>query len=516
MEILNVKDLSFTYAKSGRPALQGVSFSVLPGEFVTVCGPTGGGKSTLLRLLKKEIAPRGELTGEILYDGKPLYDLTARRSAELIGCVVQHPEEQIVADRVGGELFFGPQSLGYDREKAFRRVSEVSAFFGLSEKLSDKTAELSGGQKQLLALASVLVTSPGLILLDEPTSRLDPVASADFISMLSRINRQLGVTVVVAEHNTSLLLECTDKLMLLEDGRLTAYGTPEEVLSKKPSDRVLSDMPAPVRMFYKEETGGRCPLTVKEGRALFYNKETEKDDEPTNGRAPAALSLKNVYFRYKRDSKDVLKGADLSVKEGEIRFLFGGNGSGKTTLLRCAAGLSLPYSGKVTVLGKKPSGYKNGQLYSGCVSMLCQDAAAVFTHETVGDEFKGADLSGMPYDITPFFDRHPYDLSGGELQAAALCRVLLQKPRVLLLDEPTKGMDAAAKAAFAAALKKLSEEGVACVVASHDTELAASCAHTCSLLFNGEVVCTCGVKSFMRENSFYTTDVCRMTGGARI
>ena len=515
MEILTAKDLSFTYAKSNTPALDNVSFSVHDGRFVTVCGPTGSGKSTLLRLLKKEIAPKGEQTGQILFRGKPLSELSERESAEQIGCVVQHPEEQIVSDRVSGELFFGAESLGYPRQKAYRRAAEAASFFNLTDRFSDKTAELSGGQKQLLALASVLVTSPKLILLDEPTSRLDPVAAADFISMLARINRQLGITVIIAEHNTSLLLEYTDTLMFLEGGKLTACGAPDEVLSKKPSEKVLSDMPAPVRMFFEKEISGKCPLTVKEGRLLFQDiKETQADKKAPDG--DDALELKNVFFRYKRDSKDILKGVDLTVKKGEIRFIFGGNGCGKTTLLQCCAGLLKPYSGKTEIFGKKITSYKNGELYTGCVAMLCQDAHAVFTHETIGAEFKGFDIKELPYDISPIIDRHPYDVSGGELQMAALCRVLLSKPRLILLDEPTKGMDAAVKKIFTDVLFKLKEQGVSVVIASHDTELAAQCADTCSMMFDGQIVCSSDVAEFMRGNSFYTTDKCRMTGGRLI
>lgn len=515
MEILTAKNLSFTYAKSNTPAIDGVSFSVSKGQFVTLCGPTGGGKSTLLRLIKKELTPKGAVTGEILYDGRPVPELSDRESAERIGCVVQHPEEQIVSDRVKGELFFGAESLGYPRQKAYRRVAETASFFNLTDRFYDKTAELSGGQKQLLALASVLVTSPGLILLDEPTSRLDPVAAADFISMLARINRQLGTTVIIAEHNTSLLLEYTDILMFMENGRLTACGAPDEVLSKRPSDKVLADMPAPVRMFYGRGLPGKCPLTVKEGRALFPE-ITDKAQEKIKTDGEPALELKNVYFRYKRDSKDILKGADISVKKGEIRFIFGGNGCGKSTLLHCCAGLLKPYSGNTEIFGKKISSYKNGQLYNGCVSMLCQDAHAVFTHETVGAEFRGIDIKELPYDLSPILDRHPYDVSGGELQMAALCRVLASKPGLVLLDEPTKGMDAAVKKTFTDILAKLKKDGVSVVIASHDTELAALCADTCSMMFDGQIICTDGTADFMRGNSFYTTDLCRMTEGGLI
>ncbi len=515
MEILKTEDLSFTYDKSDRPALSHVSIAVERGAFVTVCGPTGSGKSTLLRLIKKEISPKGVTSGRILFGGRPVSDLSERQSAERIGFVVQRPEEQIVSDRVGSELLFGAQSLGYDRQTALRRAAEISDLFGFTDSFGDRTSGLSGGKKQLLTLASTLVTSPSLLLLDEPTSRLDPVASADLISMLVRINRELGVTVVVAEHDTSRLLAVSDAVIFMENGVVTAQGAPRDVLRTRPSERILSDMPAPVRLYHEAGAPGECPLDVKEGRAVFYGYKSGKP-----GRKPAyggvALSVKDLYFRYGRDGKDVLRGTGLEVREGEIRFIFGGNGCGKSTLLGCAAALLRPYSGSVRIFGKKPGDYKNGQLYGETVAMLCQDVSGAFTYETVREQFGGADISSLPFDISGLLDRHPYDLSGGETQIAAFCLALLKKPRLLLLDEPTKGMDAYAKRIFTDAVRSLADEGVAAVIASHDTELAASCADTCSMMFGGEVICTADTQEFMRGNKFYTTDVCRMTGGAEI
>ncbi|MBO4868152.1 MAG: ATP-binding cassette domain-containing protein [Clostridia bacterium] len=515
MEILTAKDLSFTYAKSDVPALSGVSFSVSEGQFVTVCGPTGGGKSTLLRLIKKEMTPAGTTSGELLFRGVPVAELSLRQSAESIGFVVQRPEEQIVSDRVGGELLFGAQSLGYDRERAMRRAAEIADLFGFTGRFSDRTSELSGGRKQLLTLASTLLTSPSLLLLDEPTSRLDPVASADLISMLVRINRELGVTVIVAEHDTSRLLSVSDAVMFMEGGKITAFGPPEEVLSERPSDAVLSDMPTPVRLFFDTGVQGTCPLDVKAGRRVFSGYTESKPDGERKSGDPA-LQIEHVYYRYDRGGSDVLRDASLTVNRGEIRFIFGGNGCGKSTLLHCAAGLYKPYSGKVKLFGKKPSEYGDGELYGGCVSLLCQDVSGAFTYETVGDQFRGADLSGLPFDVTPLFGRHPYDLSGGELQIAALCLALLSHPRLLLLDEPTKGMDASLKKKFSEALSSLASAGVAIVIVSHDTELAAQCADTCSMMFDGGIVCTAPTGEFMRGNAFYTTDVCRMTGGGAI
>lgn len=511
MEILDIKDLSFSYAGSAGKALEGVTFSVAEGEFVCVCGPTGGGKSTLLRILKKELCPRGELSGQIRELNKDISDLTDKESAGLVAFVAQRPEEQTVTDRVGSELCFCSENLGIKENEAMPKIAEMSALFGFDGMFDKETATLSGGQKQLLCLASALVTRPKLLLLDEPTSRLDPVSRETFISMLAAINEKLGVTVVISEHNTAGLLKFADKLILLENGKMTACGEPREVLSKEPSQAALSDMPPSVRLHYRLGGDGAVPLSVKEGRAAFAD-AAPAEYENTGPDGETVIEFDNVYFRYERDSEDVLRGVSMKLRKGGVYFLTGGNGSGKTTLLSCAAGLKKPYSGSVKLFSKKLNKYTKEELYKK-IALLTQDVYSVFLHDKVKDEFKDCNISNLPFDVTAFADRHPYDLSGGEAQLVALCRVLCGKPEVLLLDEPTKGLDAEYKNKFANIIKDLAKNGVTVLVVSHDTELAAMCADVCFMIFGGRIVSAQPTAEFIKNNSLYTTDFCRMTGG---
>ena len=509
--MLDIKDLTFRYAGSSGQALGGVTFSVKAGEFVCVCGPTGGGKSTLLRILKKELCPRGELSGQIRELNKDISELTDRESAEKVAFVAQRPEEQTVTDRVSSELCFSAENLGIKESEAMPKVAEISALFGLDALYSAETASLSGGQKQLLCLASVLVTQPKLLLLDEPTSRLDPVSRETFISMLAAINEKLGVTVVISEHNTAGLLKYADKLLLLEDGKMTAFGPVREVLSKEPSAAVLSDMPPSVRLHYRLGAAGAVPLSVKEGRTAFADAApvTYENTEPEG---ETALQFDNVWFRYGRDAEDVLRGASLQLKKGGVYFLMGANGSGKSTLLSCAAGLRRPYSGAVKLFSKKLGKYTREELYKN-VALLTQDVYSVFLHDSVRAEFKGFDTADLPFDVTPLFDRHPYDLSGGEAQLVALCRVLCVRPQILLLDEPTKGLDSVCKKRFANIIKTLAAGGMTVLIVSHDTELAAMCADTCAMMFQGRIVGIQPTAEFIKNNSLYTTDFSRMTDG---
>ncbi len=513
MEILDIKDLTFSYAGSEKNALENVSFAVNEGEFVCVCGPTGGGKSTLLRLLKKELAPKGETGGSVRELGKDISDVSERESAALIAFVAQRPEEQTVTDRVCTELWFSSENLGVKENDAMPRVAEISALFGLDALYDTPTNELSGGQKQLLCLASVLVTRPRLLLLDEPTSRLDPVSRETFVSMLSAINEKLGVTVVISEHNTAGLLKYADKMLVLEDGKMTAFGKPEDVLSARPSPAVLSDMPPSVRLHYRlGREGDNIPLSVKEGREAFSSVEAVDYAGKDLSGADTALEFDNVYFRYGRDSKDVLSGVSLSMKKGGVYFLLGSNGSGKSTLLSCAAGLLRPYSGSVKLFSKKLKNYQNDELYKK-IALLTQDVYNVFLHDTVREEFKGYDITSLPFDVSAFADRHPYDLSGGEAQLTALCRILCKSPEIILLDEPTKGLDAEYKKKFSDIIGKLAGGGMTVLIVSHDTELAAELADECFMIFGGRIVSAKKTADFIRSNSLYTTDFCRMTDG---
>lgn len=518
MEILKVENLNFTYAGSHKPVLDGVSFSVNSGEFVTVCGATGSGKSTLLRMIKRELTPEGEKSGNITVCGALQGDLSPREAAEKIGFVFQHPEQQIVCDKVWHELAFGLENLGVPPETVRRRVAETACFFGLEDIFYKKTAELSGGQKQLVALASVTAMRPEILLLDEPTSRLDPVAAADFISMLKRLVRETGITVLIVEHSLGELLSATDKLLVLDGGRVAGFDTPGRVISSLPErSEIIKTLPSAPKIFLSLGAPGECPLDVSEGRDfLTRNYKNDVRSLPRKDAAPhgeCAVEIKNVFFRYSKTEKDALAGLTLNVYKGEVFAILGGNGSGKTTALCVAAGLYRPFSGTVRIFGKDIREYRNQTLYNNCLSMLFQDVQTVFLKNTVREELESVGKTdiGLPFDITHLYGSHPYDLSGGEQQLVALGKVLLTKPRLLLLDEPTKALDGGQKEKLAGVIKGLKEDGVTVVIVTHDTDFAAMIADRCALFFAGEAISAGEPRDFFSDNGYYTTGASRIS-----
>ena len=520
MEIFAVKGLNFSYPDCTEKAVNDVSFTVNKGDFVVLCGPTGSGKSTLLRLLKPELAPNGDISGDILFHGTPVSQSQGRISASSIGFVMQSPEQQIVTDKVWHELAFGLENLNAPQAEIARKTAEIASFFGIGEWYGRDTGSLSGGQKQLLNLASVLVMDPEIIILDEPTAQLDPIAASDFITALKRLNQELSLTVIIAEHRLEDAVPICDRLMVMDKGQLIFNDAPARVIGNMTEMRLLRGMPAAAKLYGMLGGGSECPLTVRQGREFIENSfgnsiislDTAKNETSTND---TALEFKNVCFRYDRNSRDVLHDLSFKVQSGEIFCILGGNGCGKTTSLKCAAGLLKPYSGMVRVFGKKLKEYKNRSLYLNCLAMLPQDVQTVFLCDSVRDELKkcGADLSTLPFDISHLMDKHPYDLSGGEQQLAALARVLAAKPRLLLMDEPTKGLDADCKYRLMGILRDLKGEGVTVVIVTHDVEFAAECADRCAMFFDGNIVSVGEPVEFFSRNSFYTTAVSRMTRG---
>ncbi len=518
MALLEVRDLSFAYPNAPQKALDKVSFALARGEFVTLCGATGSGKSTLMRLLKKELQPLGSLEGEILYDGKKLEDLDGALSASRIGYVCQRPDEQIVCDKVWHELAFGLENLGLENGLIRRRVSEIACYFGMEPWFEEKVSALSGGQKQMLNLASVMVMQPEVLLLDEPTAQLDPIQASEFINTVRRLNREFGLTVLLIEHRLEEALERSDRLMALKNGRLIACAPVREALKEiGRQEDMVPYLPAATRLCLKLGLKDACPVSAKEGRALI-EKRYKRDVTalPGEDRAPSgkpALEFENVYFRYSRDGKDALKDLSFRAYENEVFCLLGGNGSGKTTLLSCAAGLRRPYAGTVRVFGKKIRQYKNQSLYDGCVALLPQDVQTVFLRATVREELEGACLQDLPFDLTGLMDRHPYDLSGGQQQLVALARALMAKPRLLLMDEPTKGLDPDTKLRFEDVVRSLKARGIAVLCVTHDVEFAARVSDRCAMMFMGEVTSCDLPRRFFAGNSFYTTSFSRMTCG---
>ena len=528
MAHFKIENLSFSYpAARGKESLHDVSLTIHKGEYVVLCGKSGSGKTTLLRHLKSVLAPHGKKNGEILFNGIPMQQVSQRDQSAKIGYVMQNPDDQIVTDKVWHELAFGLESLGVDQKTMRARVSEMACYFGIADWFHRDVANLSGGQKQLLNLASIMAMQPEVLILDEPTSQLDPVAASDFLNTVRKINIELGTTVIITEHRLEDIFPYADRAIVMDSGKVIADDTPRKIgkLLWKRGNDMFAAMPTPVRVFYGAGGEGDCPLTVREGRnwlskafievpktAEFSAKPMEDEIEKP------ALSLKELWFRYEKDSPDILRGVSAEVPTGSLYAIVGGNGAGKSTTLKAICGICKPYRGSVKIFGKPINKYKSSELFGGCLAMLPQDPKSLFVKKTVREDLEEITKDKALIDeitatcqIESLLGSHPYDLSGGEQQRAALAKVLLTQPKLLLLDEPTKGIDSFFKETLAKILCKLKEQGVTIVMVSHDVEFCAQYADQVSMFFDGQILTTDTPRRFFGANSFYTTAANRMS-----
>lgn len=535
METYSIKNLTFSYPEQERLVLDNVNLDIQEGEFIVLCGPSGCGKTTLLRQLKTVLAPHGNKTGEIFFQGNLLEELDQREQSSRIGFVLQSPENQIVTDKVWHELAFGLESLGYDTPTIRLRVAEMASFFGIQNWFYKDVNELSGGQKQLLNLAAIMAMQPSVLILDEPTSQLDPIAAGEFLATVGKINREFATTIILTEHRLEGALPLANRAIVMDRGKIIANGDPKEVGRQIGDEehKMFLAMPVPMRIHSAIENHLDCPITVKEGRewidkfSKFHTVKLEddfiKEDMPDKN---ITVEIDEVWFKYEKDLPDVVKGVSLKAYKGEILSILGGNGTGKTTTLSLISGINKPYRGKVMINGKELSTISNNERFNGLLGVLPQNPQSLFVKKTVEldlyEMLKGRGLSQKEKDIrvrkvSYFCDldnlikQHPYDLSGGEQQRAALAKVLLLEPKILLLDEPTKGMDAEFKQEFAGILKSLLIEGVTVIMISHDIEFCAKYADKCALFFDGNIVTEGSPKEFFSGNSFYTTSANRMS-----
>ncbi len=531
MVSFEIKNLSFSYPLGEVKALDNINLKIEKGEFAVICGKSGCGKTTLLRHLKPAITPHGKREGEIFFEGREINSLSQREAVSKIGYVMQSPENQIVTDKVWHELSFGLESLGEEPRRIRLKVAEMASFFGIQQWFSKGVEELSGGQKQLLNLASIMAMQPQVIILDEPTSQLDPIAAADFLAAVKKINSALGVTVIISEHRLEEVIPLADKVIVMDEGRSFSCS-PCEAYSvlKKMGNPMAEAMPAPVQIAAGISEHGKIegyedklPLTVRDGRIFLseYMKDkipAEKKEEekipPKN--LPDAIKVHDLWFRYEKKGADIIKDLNFSVKKGTFHAVLGGNGAGKTTLLSLISGNLKAYRGKIT-LGEKGDKLK--------IALLPQNPQTLFVKKTLLEDIEeGIDVkmsreekektareAAQKVHLQNLLSRHPYDLSGGEQQRAALAKVLLTKPDILLLDEPTKGLDCCFKKELAEIIKELNFQGVTVIAVSHDIEFCAEYADFCTLLFCGEAVSTAGAREFFTGNSFYTTAANRMS-----
>ncbi|UPA29687.1 energy-coupling factor transporter ATPase [Terrisporobacter glycolicus] len=537
METFRIEQLAFSYPNMEKLALKNINLTIDSGEFVVICGKSGCGKSTLIRHLKTVLTPYGKREGDIYFQGKLLDLVDDRTQSSQIGYVLQSPENQIVTDKVWHELAFGLESLGYDNNTIRLRVAEMASFFGIQTWFRKNVTELSGGQKQLLNLASIMAMQPSVLILDEPTSQLDPITASDFLKTIKKINEELGITIVMVEHDLEEVFNMADRIILMDEGEVIIDDKPKNVGKKVKQlmPDMFEAMPSPIKIASSLNIN-ETPITVKEGRyfinELFVNEEVAytrvEDDKEYNNiySDKAAIKMKDVWFKYEKDGNDIVKDLNFEVKEGEFFCVVGGNGTGKSTTVSLICGINKPYRGKVEVFEKNIKEYKNKELFNNNIAILPQDPQSLFVKNTVEkdlyemfpklamskrEKINKIEKISKLVEIEDLLNHHPYDLSGGEQQRAALAKVLLLEPKLLILDEPTKGLDAHFKVKFAKIINKLIENKVTVVMVSHDIEFCASYAHRCALFFDGSIVTSNTPNKFFSGNSFYTTVANRMS-----
>lgn len=553
MNILEIRDFSFSYPDQEKRALTEISLDIKEGTLNVICGRSGCGKSTLLRQMKSVLAPHGEKKGMILYKGKPLAELEYRTQSKEIGFVMQNPDNQIVTDKVWHELAFGLESLGYDNATIRLRVAEMASYFEIHRWFYREVKELSGGQKQLLNLAAIMAMHPSLLILDEPTSQLDPIAASDFLETVKKINRDIGTTVIITEHRLQDIIPFADKVFVMDQGKLITEGTPGEIgleLKRREHGMFLS-MPVPMQIFASVDSDLACPLTVSDGRMWMQEylnlhpevvrgteireaqaEETKNRKQGKNKKEKPAIEVKEVWFRYERESADVIRDLSFQVKKGEFYAVVGGNGTGKSTTLSLLCRIRAPYRGKIVLDGQDIRKFSDRELYNGYLGVLPQNPQSLFLKKTVLEDLYSV-IGGKKEKTSPEYpinmkkekaiegivslthlegllERHPYDLSGGEQQRLALAKVLLLRPKILLMDEPTKGMDAEYKEELGEILKKLQQHGITIFMISHDVEFVAEYADRVGLFFEGNIVTNKETREFFAGNSFYTTAANRM------
>lgn len=529
MEIFKVENVNFTFAESSKRALNAVSFTIQQGSFAVLFGASGSGKTTLLQLLKRELTPNGKRDGEIFYKGELLEDIDAKTLVSEIGFVMQKPDDQIVMDTVWHELAFGLENMGLSNAQIRKKIAEMTSYFGMGDWFHKKISELSGGQKQLLNLASILIMQPKVLILDEPTSQLDPIAATEFMQTLHRLHEDTGVTIILVEHRLEDVFQFASDIMLIENGSIIAQGSPRIIgqIVKKINEHhiMLEALPTATRIYYGLSTfTNESPITIREGMEFIGNYKNEIQELPRNiieqKIDKPILAMKDCWFRYGRDFPDIVKGVSLKIQKGEIFCILGGNGAGKTTLLKLLAGQCKPYKGYVLLHDKKMKKYSMEQLYKKNIALLPQNPKTLFLQSTIREDYEvTAKLIGFDkmeaslqiervmkmLHIESLMDMHPHSVSGGELQKIAIGKLLLLQPKILLLDEPTKGIDVFAKKQLQQLLQQLRAQGMTIIIVTHDMDFAAEIADCCGLYFDGEVLAIDVPKSFFAQNNYYTT-----------
>ncbi|MCA1030566.1 ATP-binding cassette domain-containing protein [Bacillus timonensis] len=537
MEVFKINNLAFSYSDQSEFALNDINFSCSEGEFIVISGESGCGKSTLLKQLKVEITPFGQSIGSILYYGEDINSFSSDRLSSEIGFVFQDPDNQVAMDEVYQELVFGMENANLDSKVMRKRIAEFVHFFDLEPLLYKKTFEISGGQKQLMNLASILLLQPKVILLDEPTSQLDPISAKEFLQLLRRLNQEFGITVILVEHRLDELIHLADRIIVMKEGKIIEDAAPTDLFLtawRKNDSYIKSFTPSIPKLVLTYSNNiaeiREVPLSVKEGKKWVLSNaeripQPSRDGDATVQTKVNIMECNSIYFQYAKKEKPVIKNLDVEIKQGELFTILGKNGSGKSTLLKVLSGILKNQQGKISFKNRLMQKYTQLELQEE-IAYLPQNPKALFIHDTIQKELDfQADQLGVTgkntsyfsinkiFDIEKLLHKHPYDCSGGELQRAALACLLISNPSILFIDEPTKGLDPLAKKRFGDFLKMLIENGKTIVMATHDMEFAAQYSSRCAIMFDGEISAIGTAMEFFKDNYFYTTVISRITRG---
>jgi energy-coupling factor transport system ATP-binding protein len=503
--VISFEDFGFTYPEADRPVVEGVTAQIREGDFALVIGGTGSGKSSLLRAVNGLVPyfTGGHVEGRVITEGRDTRNFRTREFADVVGYVGQNPLAGFVTDVVEDELAYVMEQLAIEPDVMRRRVEETLDLLGIAHLRRRALATLSGGEQQRVAIGAVLTGSPRILVLDEPTSALDPVGAEEILAGLLRLVHDVGVTVLAAEHRLERVLEYADQVLSIDEGR-SHFGTPAGVAG-------FASLAPPVVELGRALGWDPLPLSVRDARRRAADLRTMlagapfPADEPVAG--DAVLTARGVSVRF--GSAIAVKNVDLVLREGEITALMGRNGSGKSSLLWALHGVGRRSSGDVVVRGK-------------AVTLVPQTATDLLYRTTVDAECRAADAAvhAPAGTATRLFERllgeaiegsrHPRDLSEGQRLALALALQLVADPEVVLLDEPTRGLDYAAKRRLREILRELAAQGRAVVVASHDVEFVAGVAHRVVVMAEGEVVTDAPVREALTASPMFSPQIAKV------
>ncbi|MDD3314232.1 MAG: energy-coupling factor transporter ATPase [Syntrophaceticus sp.] len=531
LALLEIQNLNYQYPKSSDLALRNINLKIDEGEFLLVVGGSGSGKSSLARLLAGLIPEfyGGKIQGKLLFQGKELKGDERLALNSHVGIVFQDPEKQLVMTSVEAEIAFGLENLGVPRQEMFRRVAEVMTFLNLAHLKKEFTANLSGGEKQKVALAAVIAMHPRILVLDEPTSQLDPVAAGELLDFVEYLNKELGYTVVLIEQRLERCFHLADRLLVMEQGEIICDGPPGDVARWQVGHKI--PFIPPVARFFASLNSPVIPLTVKDGRqelnkyltpGLQEKSKTRQRFSAVKDKNRVVLQGKDLWYTYPGGA-EVIRGQSLCVEEGEFVVILGANAAGKSTLLKLLAGLFKPDRGSVRLFGKDTRQLPLNEL-GRQVGYLSQNPNDYLFQDTVEDEllftlhnFQLAD-EGKCEEILKRLNlyglrhKNPRDLSSGERQRVALASIMVAGPPLLLLDEPTRGIDYRLKKELGSSLHEITASEGTVVMVTHDVEFAAEYASRVVMVFDGMVACD-GSRDILGESIFYAPQMARLFRG---